>query len=415
MIGRLRIKFIITAMMTLLFAVTLVIVVVSGYMGYRIHRQYDILINVIIESEGNLPDGWDEMDESEQGELMVIPEILYETRYFSVLLDDRGHPKEYSLSFIHSVDEDVAWDLASEALNKAKESGAISRKGSYYIYKMKKLQDGELLMVFVDATGRIWVLEEFLKYNTMTGFIILILYFFLYNWYSKEITKPYAESRIKQKQFITNASHELKTPLAVISANMEMMEAVSGENKWTKSTLRQVERLNGLVQELVTLSRLDENQKAALVKIDLSQIAEEEAESYIDVAQSAGLTFEYDAEPEIFVKGEEKSLRQLETILLDNAIKYCDEGGKISLKLGSGKRHLAYLSVSNSYIKGGEEDYNHYFDRFYRADESHNSKKKGFGIGLSIAQEIVRILGGRMRVFWKDGVITFSVFLKRMD
>lgn len=411
MIKKLRRNFIALAMGTLIMAMGMVLGIVALLAMHQVTEQYEILLDWMLAYGGKLPDGMEEIDEETRQDLAAIPEIIYETRYFSVELDADREITDMHLSFIHSVNADTVRKLTKTALKYKSRHGWIWNQGSQYLFKWKVNEDGSVLLVFIDATSRAWILTIVTQYMVLLATIVVVVYFFLYSWYSRRIVQPYIETQEQQKRFITNASHELKTPLAVISANTEMLEAKSGENKWTQSTMRQIERMTGLIQELVTLSRLDEKKKTEFTKVDWSPICVQEADSFAEVAHSARVAFEQEIAKSVCVKGEEKALRELVTILLDNAVKYCDADGAVSVRL-TAEKHMAKLTVSNSYADGKDVDYERFFERFYRADESHNSKKSGYGIGLSIAKQMVEILGGQLQVGWENGSIRFTVQMK---
>ena len=219
----------------------------------------------------------------------------------------------------------------------------------------------------------------------------------------------------KQKQFITNASHELKTPLAVIKANTEMQEMLDGESEWSQSTLRQVDRMNGLIGNLVQIARAQERSAGAVRAIDIAPAVRETADSFVPVAVSAGKTLTREIPDSLILKADESRIRQLTSLLADNAVKYCDDGGAILIRLAHSGRN-AVLTVSNDYAEGADVDYSRFFERFYRQDESRTistdahgaASKSGYGIGLSIAESIVKSMNGSIRVSWKDGRISFT-------
>lgn len=174
--------------------------------------------------------------------------------------------------------------------------------------------------------------------------------------------------------------------------------------------MRQVKRLNSLVSELVTLSRLDEKDEIVLNDVNATEIVKEQADAFEEVLTTQGKKFERSIDDGVVVKAEQRSVQELCSILLDNAAKYCDDGGCVKIELNGGKN--AKICVSNDYAAGEGVDYMRFFDRFYREDESHNSKKSGFGIGLSIAQEIARRLGTKIQVSYKDKRISFFIVFK---
>jgi len=243
----------------------------------------------------------------------------------------------------------------------------------------------------------------------LIGFGMVISAFVIKSWAGKLI-QPEIKNAELQKSFITNASHELKTPLAVIKANTEMLEIMGVENEWTQSTMRQVDRLTGLIQNLVLVTRASEkDSKEDRVETDFSAIVTDTAKSFEAVATSDEKTMELSVASDVKLLAHEGDIRQITTLLIDNAIKYCDPKGKVTVGLGRDKKHKhIYLRVSNSYESGAGIDYHRFFDRFYRGDEAHNIDKEGYGVGLSIAQGLMERYHGDIKVNWRDGIITFT-------
>lgn len=222
--------------------------------------------------------------------------------------------------------------------------------------------------------------------------------------------QPFIENDEKQKRFITNASHELKTPIAVISANTEMTEAISGKTKWTDSTRRQIVKLQNLIEDLVVLTRADEMKEEAMQEVDLSQIVSETAESFRSVAESSGKAFAVNIAHDVVAKGDKRNFQHVVSVLVDNAVKYCDENGSIEVHLECLSRGKgAKIKVLNTFAQGKDAHLNRFFERFYRQDESHNSEKYGFGIGLSMAKEITEKMKGKMSVDYSGDTIIFSI------
>ena len=196
----------------------------------------------------------------------------------------------------------------------------------------------------------------------------------------------------------------------MIRANTELLEVTGGENEWTQSTLKQVDHMNGLIQNLVMIARAEEKEsKTEMGEIDASRVIRETVSPYEASARQAEKLLKQDIEESVRLIGNESRLRQLTTILVDNAIKYCDNDGEITVLLSAlrkGKSGLR-LCVSNTFANGKDVDINRFFDRFYREDSSHNIDKGGYGIGLSMAESICKQAGGSIKAVWKDGVISF--------
>ena len=207
----------------------------------------------------------------------------------------------------------------------------------------------------------------------------------------------------------------MKTPLAVIQSNAELEEIVNGESEYTKSTIRQVNRMNGLIKSLVMISKTKEKSNDRVdTPVDVSKVANETLSEFTAMASGENKTIENDIDDNISINYDESLVRQLVMILIDNAIKYCDDNGTITVSLKAVKkgRNNVRLAVSNDYAAGADTDYKRFFDRFYREDESHNIDKSGYGIGLSIAQNICEQNNGDICVEWNDGVISFICELR---
>ena len=230
---------------------------------------------------------------------------------------------------------------------------------------------------------------------------------------SKRIVRPVAESYEKQKQFITDAGHELKTPLTIIGADADLAEMEWGENQWIQDIRRQTQRLTELTQDLIYLSRMEE-EGLSLQSIDfpLSDVAEEMAHSFLPLAQNQGKRLEIAVQPMLSFRGDEKSIRQLCSILLDNALKYSPQEGKLLFRLEKQGKNIL-LSVSNTTSQPiKKEELCHLFDRFYRTDPSRNSQTGGYGLGLSIARSIVTAHKGKSRAESpQESVLTIQVTL----
>ena len=212
----------------------------------------------------------------------------------------------------------------------------------------------------------------------------------------KIATLSVAESYEKQKRFITDASHELKTPITVIATSLRVLEMETGKQKWIDKSKSQTEKLTELVNSLVSLSRLDEEKSPLkFSEFSISDAVNETAGSFSDFAASNGKTLEISVEPDITYNGDEYAVRQLVSILIDNAIKYADPSSPILVSLKKSKKKII-IKTENACAEPIKGDLSKLFDRFYRADESRNSETGGFGIGLSLAKSIAEGHGGKI-------------------
>lgn len=330
------------------------------------------------------------------------PEFSYQTRYFYVSFDENLNTTTAVTGHIAALSEEEALEYARKAV---KSGSDFKRSGDYYYLVEKENDDAKV--AFLDCRDQFYT-------NTRILFVSILLItggaiasFLVLRALSYRIIQPEIRNIQRQKQFITNASHELKTPLAVIRANTELDMMMNGENEWNQSTMRQVDHMTDLIQNLVTIAKYQEKSTGIKVDTDISKAVSESADSFRPVAEKAGKTFTENIPEGLHMMAEPTQIGQLTAILVDNAIKYCDDGGEISITLSQRGKNTR-LVVSNTYAEGENQDYSRFFDRFYREDEAHTQGKGGYGIGLSIAEGLMEQYKGGINVSWKDGVISFA-------
>lgn len=336
----------------------------------------------------------------------ITAETAYETRYFSVLFDKNGNVKRTDLSHIAEVTESDAVSAARNVISKNDGSGTMF----YYRYLVSENEDGSTEVFFLNCTANLR--SMFFSRFTVAAIsaAVLIVMFFVVWLGSKKIVVPFIENLNTQKQFITNAGHEIKTPIAIIAANTEVLKMTEGENEWLSSIENQTARLSKLVSRLVSLSKADEKGGETLIfeKFSLSDALYDTAGAFSAPASQRGVKLKVDIEPDVFINGDERTVRQLCEILLDNAVKYCAENGVIDVSLKS-KLKSVHLDVTNNCIPPDKKKLDRLFDRFYRADDSRARNTGGYGIGLSIAKAIADKHKAKISVSAKDDSITFSV------
>ena len=277
-------------------------------------------------------------------------------------------------------------------------------------YKYADTLDGSII-AFIDTTGEIYAINRLLFITLIVCLAGLAVTFILVTHFADYAVASEAENLAKQKDFITNASHELKTPLAVIRANTEMSQMLNGEDEWSVSTMKQIDRMNGLIANLVMISKAEElEDKEQMVSIDVSAAVSDSVKSFESVAANSGISLVTDIPSGIMMTADASKIMQLTTLLTDNAIKYCDENGTVKVELAPARRGIR-LTVTNSYKDGADVDCDRFFDRFYREDQSHNIDKGGYGIGLSIAENICKQYKGSIKALWKNGQISFVCIL----
>ena len=349
---------------------------------------------------------------SAEKSLDLTPESNYQLRYFSVTFQKNGDVSDILDDHISSLTEDEIRALAESHIKSARTKGLFVYNGLTYSFLREINAEGNAILVFMDTTSEFRSVRTFAHYSVVFGIFCTIAFLIIVTLISKKVVRPVARNIESQKQFITNAGHELKTPLAVISANAEVLEMIDGKNEWTTSIRNQVTRLTGLVNNLIRLAKIQETTFEAPEDVDISAAARESADSYRTIAEQQGKSLHAEIDPDLHVTGDPRALPELINILIDNAVKYCDENGTISVSLKTRSRGRGILlTVTNTYAEGEKVRYDRFFDRFYREDTSHNSKKSGYGIGLSMANQIVENHHGKISVTYAKPDISFHVVL----
>ena len=328
----------------------------------------------------------------------LTPDTRYETSFFVVSLDAEGAVSEMDHSFIASVSEEDIEKYTKEILASGKEHG----RTDYFMYKIFDSDDGTSKIVAVSCYQQLRQFRLLLSICILAGFLYMAAVFALVWLMSRRITKPVEESIQKQRQFITDAGHELKTPITIIKANNEVLQMQNGSNQWTQSIENQTRRLSSLVQSHLELSRLNEKDIVDISEeFDLSKTVSEAVESFRVPIESDGKVLETAIEEGIRFKGSKDEMYRLVSLLMDNARKYSTDREPVRVTLN--KHHRITLTVSNSCEHIEQEKLDRLFERFYRTDESRSRKTGGNGIGLSVVQAIVERHNGTVTASSSDG------------
>lgn len=403
------------------------------YANYsKIVKQADSMIERIIsyDSEFDMPknklsndgridkdtEGESWHDEYDMNGKMPDSEDPFFSFYFAVKFNQDKSVSNIDVNHIYGMSMDDAKSYAVEILSKL--GNSTDKSGFFYTYRYKseKLSDG-YICVFLDCSRDLDLLKEFIKNNILIA-VLSLLCISLISWLlSKRAVLPLVSAYEKQKEFITNASHELKTPLAIISANNDIIEIENGESKWLTSNKNQIKRLSGMIEMLVTLTKLDE---AAYVEnaapVDISELLHSSVDGFSPLAEAQEKSFYISAPDSLVAKVNYDEIKKLFYILLENSIKYSKENSTISailtvsngdgnskgLKADTVLRHFSF-SIENAAKNLQKGSYDILFDRFYRLDASRNSETGGFGIGLSIAKAIAEKHGGSIKAYSPDG------------
>lgn len=408
MFRKLRLRFIATASLAILIVLFSVVGVLNSARHVQTVDEINKILTLLSDNGGSFPSI--SKTTSELGDTVSV-DTLFQYRYFSAKMDHHGNIISLNSSNISDLtDQEVKEFL--ERINHSKDTrGDFSYHHHTYSYMVSETSRRSDLIVVLDSTNQFRDNMALVHLSIWMSGISFIFFVLVISIVSGKVIKPFIRNYERQRRFITNAGHELKTPLAIISANNELVELMNGESEWTKSTNDQVKRMTGLINSLVAMARLEEQPELVLTNVNFSDIARDAAEDFKGPVIKDGKEFVMDIQPNIHVKAEEKSLFELVTLLVDNANKYCDPAGKVSVTLRKNRLSKAKLEISNTYTKGKDVDYTKFFERFYREDESHNNKTSGYGIGLSMAQTMVKLFKGNISVNYRDDTITFVVSL----
>ena len=298
-------------------------------------------------------------------------------------------------------------DVPLAPCTQKRKSGKTNGRTGSITYLVEK-RDGYTLVAMIDTTmnenNQSLLFRQMLIIGTAALAVLVVISIFI----ARLIVKPLEENDRRQKRFVSDAGHELKTPIAVISANSELLRRGVGENEWLDNIDYENGRMSDLVKQLLMLSKA-ENGDLPKETLDFSKLADGEVLPFESLAYEKGKRINYDIENGINIKGNSNQLRQLVSILLDNAISH-GTGNVIELTLKR-ERHVAVLTVTNGAAEMSADQLSHLFDRFYRTDESRNEAGSHYGLGLSIAKAAVEAHGGHITAAYKDGKAIFTVTL----
>ena len=331
---------------------------------------------------------WDGFRHFDDG---ISPEVKFESRYFVVSFDSDGNVASIDTKHIFAISEEDSIKIAKQIYKGS------SDRGFYRNYRYAKISlNGYNAVMCLDVYNGLSSANYFLLVSLSASFIGWITVIIIVLAFSKRIIAPVSKSYERQKRFISDAGHEIKTPLAIIEADIGVMEINEGENEWLDDIKTQVRRLARLTNDLIHLSKLDEGKDSLkFIDFSVSDLAKETVTSFTGLATVNNKKLEANIQPNLTLKGDTESIRELLTILLDNAIKYSTGDGNISLEVKKRNGHIV-IEASNSAKNLTKENAEHLFDRFYRADESRNSETGGHGIGLSMAKAIVEAHKGKI-------------------
>lgn len=271
-------------------------------------------------------------------------------------------------------------------------------RGFLDTFRYAKIAEGDSIRItFLDCGRKLDAFRNFLTASILmaaTGFVIV---FVVISFFAGKFIRPIAESHEKQKRFITDAGHEIKTPLTIINANVDLLEMDVGQNECLQDIRQQAKRLTALTNHLVCLARMEEAEHTLpMIVFPVSEVIEETAMPFKTLSQVQGKTFQCEVQPLLSMQGNDKAISQLVSVLMDNALKYSPVGGIIALRFVRKNKTLLLTVANTTETLVPPEALSRVFDRFYRTDPSRNSETGGHGIGLSLAKAIVAAHGGKI-------------------
>lgn len=396
-------------MSALLFVLVIIIAGINVVNYKAVTQEADMILSLLSDFKSEFP-----MEPDTLGDRLpsgMSPEVPYESRYFSVVLDkDTRQVFFVETNRIIVVDTQAAINYAETVLQKSNSTGFIQN----FRYKIEHIENF-IRITFLDCGRKLDAYYSFLYASISISLFGYIVVFAFIAFFSNRIIRPISESYEKQKRFITDASHEIKTPLTIIRADADVLEMELGENEWLNDIKKQAAQLTELTNDLVFLSRMEESEHILpAIEFPFSEVVTEVALSFHSLAQRQGKELHCQIPPMLTLSGNEKSIRQLVSILLDNAMKYSPVNERISLTVEEQSKYIV-LSVTNVTVQRIEkEQLKFLFDRFYRVDASRNSKTGGHGVGLSITKAIVEAHHGKIQATTpSENILQISVKLPK--
>lgn len=438
MIKKLQKKFISITAAALFTMILLVLAAVNGIFFFQSNRQLEQRLDIIMNKHLNMPPqeptgqaedspfhelpgqtedaphqgptsqaenttAWD-MKKNGGGRM---PDLLIRADGCVVCLDEAGNILEIRQDAAKNYSEEELSAVVTALLKKGR------RQGWHRYFKFRILTHTEAngkpvtVIGLLNASSDLYSVLSMLLISAVIGIVSFLLVLLIIILASGHAVKPIAESYARQKQFVTDAGHELKTPLTVISANSELARMIYGDSEWFDSIDRQVGKMNSLVRSLITLAKMDEEQKPVFALFNLSDAVYDTAKSFEGLLHSQGKLITLDIAENIQYTGDESKLRQVVSILMDNAAKYCDANGKVAVRLFSDRQ--VRLQIINDFSDVVNCELDKVFERFYRADKA-RTPDGSYGLGLSIAKSIVELHKGEIRAkALEHGRIMFEV------
>lgn len=406
MIRRMRMQSVLLAAGVLLVFLVSIIVVINVLNYSTMVTNADATLHMLFENDGRFPN--QEKPKPKRPSGGISPEDPFVTRFFLVRYDQDGVLLGVETEHIAALNEEDALALSQEAIASGRTFGFMDA------YRYRLFQKGSgFQVIFLDCRRELVGFRNFLFISILISLAGYLATCALIVVLSGKIVAPIALAHEKQKQFIADAGHELKTPLTIIRADADILEMELEDNEWVADIQKQAARLSDLTNDLIYLARMDSAAKRSdLVVFPFSEVITEACVSFQAMAQASGKSLTYEIAPVLSIKGSERDITQLANILLENALKYSPDHSVIRISVKQ-QGKLVRMSVWNqTAVPVKSEELSHFFERFYRGDTSRSSKISGHGIGLSIAKAIVEAHSGRLSAAadGTDAILITAVF-----
>lgn len=396
-------RFIVFTMTAVTCLLVFIVLAINGLNWVMLEGQSNTILETLVDADG----AFQKMDFNRPPPFSrpLNMDRMRASRFFMVFSDENSNIIDVNIDQISAIDQETAKNYALQVLNSNKDSGKIDG----YKFVVKQIGDKKITF-FMDTSEQSENFRIVLFVSAAIAMLCWVVLLIIVVWLSGKVIRPVLVGMEKQKQFITNAGHEMKTPLAIIQSNNDTMALIYGENKYNVHIRNQTKRLNILMSNLLTLAKLDEEIDFPKESVNVSNIANELLPIYEEEAKARNLKFTVDIEENIVVQINKENFRQLVTILLDNAVKYTIDDGSIYLSITKNGKTVEIIE-ENSCDKSLEADPERFFERFYRGDVARTQKNKvsGYGIGLSAARAICENFGGTLKAeYSSDEKIRFT-------
>lgn len=384
-------RFIIFTMTAVSCLLLFIVLAINGLNWMMLDRQSDMVLETLVDADGI----FQKMDFNRPPHFArpLNMDRMRSSRFFIVSSDAFGNIMDINIEQISSIDSKSAKNYALKVLKTDKEYGRVDR----YKYAVKKM-GSNIIIFFMDTSEQSESFYMVLFASTAIALLCWMILLIIVILLSGKVIRPVLVGMEKQKQFITNAGHEMKTPLAIIQSNNDTMALIHGENKYNVHIRNQTKRLNVLMSNLLTLAKLDEEIPLPRENVHISDVTKELLPVYAEEAQGKNIHFQVQIEQDIVIQINKESYRQLLTIILDNALKYTPDYGKIQLLLTQNGKQVQIVE-ENTCDSSLESDPERLFERFYRGDMARTQGKEnsGYGIGLSAARAICENFNGTLK------------------